>query len=160
MSDDARKLLLECRGELQVIASYADDPETNTGLRLTARAYSKLIARLDAALAADDGVRVPMYFLVKCVSMFEYGRGVTTDCNVATTYEKLRDEAKAMLAARPDAAPIPAAPSAGVTLTEWEIEAIQRRYANSPAIGPAVHYDVATIRALCDLALDAIRRKP
>lgn len=49
-------LLREARNELAVIASYADDPETNVGLRVTARRYKALVEKIDAAdRSATDG---------------------------------------------------------------------------------------------------------
>ena len=52
---EPRKLLAKARDELRVIASYADDESTNTGLRLTAHAYGRVIAEIDAYLNRSDG---------------------------------------------------------------------------------------------------------
>lgn len=43
-------LLLEAQAELRIIASYADDPESNVGLRATAKAYRAMISRISAAV--------------------------------------------------------------------------------------------------------------
>lgn len=42
------------REELCIIASYANDPTVNAGLKITANAYSKLIVRIDAHLATPQ----------------------------------------------------------------------------------------------------------
>lgn len=46
----AEALLREARGELHVIGSYQDDPGTTAGLRATARAYTRLIEKIDTFL--------------------------------------------------------------------------------------------------------------
>ena len=52
-----RELLREVRGELCIIASYHDDPETPSGVMLMAKAYVKLIDKIDALLALPATVR-------------------------------------------------------------------------------------------------------
>jgi len=50
---DVRELLRECRAELMVVASYANDPAANAGLQTTAKAYQRLIDRINATLLAQ-----------------------------------------------------------------------------------------------------------
>jgi hypothetical protein len=51
---EPRRLLAKARDELRIIASYADDENTPTGLRLTAHAYRRLVGEIDAFLAPVD----------------------------------------------------------------------------------------------------------
>lgn len=53
--DEARTLLIEAQSEMKVIASYADDPQTNVGLRATAQAYRRVIAKISDYLRSSDG---------------------------------------------------------------------------------------------------------
>jgi hypothetical protein len=51
---ELQALLKRARDELQVIASYMDIPNhewPNVGLKMTARAYKRMVATIDAALA-------------------------------------------------------------------------------------------------------------
>lgn len=53
-TSDLLALLSDARNELAVLASYVDDPKTvwpNAGLKMTAKAHKKLVARIDEWMA-------------------------------------------------------------------------------------------------------------
>ena len=52
-SEVARNLLIEAQAEMKIIASYANDPETNAGLRATAQAYKRVIKNISAFLESE-----------------------------------------------------------------------------------------------------------